>query len=99
MVLSHAERCEVAARREHGAMSDDKAHWIAGTAPELDKIQCTRSEKEDVTIYIPADRSSVCVAVLGVTIAFSADDARKFGASVARAGDALDAYLKESTGR
>jgi hypothetical protein len=67
-------------------MSDGKAHWIAGTPPELDKIQCTRSQKEDVTVYIPADRSSVCVAVMGVTIAFSADDA-------------LESYSKEITGR
>lgn len=80
-------------------MSGDKAHWIAGTAPELDKIQCTRSQKEDITIYIPADRFSVCVSVLGVTIACSADEARKFAASIVRAADVLDNYSKESTGR
>lgn len=76
-------------------MNDDKAHWIAGKAPELDQIQCTRSQREDVTIYIPRDRSSVCAAVLGVTISFSSDEARKFADSLARAADVLDTYRAE----
>ena len=59
----------------------------------------SRIEVEDITIHIPADRFSVCVSVLGVTIACSADEARKFAASIVRAADALDNYSKESAGR
>lgn len=64
-----------------------------------DETPSSRIEVEDITIYIPADRFSVCVSVLGVTIACSADEARKFAASIVRAADALDNYSKESAGR
>lgn len=65
-----------------------KAWFLTGSAAPV--IRCRKSTVEELSVFLPKEKTRVVLAVMGMELSFDANDARNLAAAFASAADIID---------